>query len=75
MSIYFLKQMMLTVIICAFGIQASYASDQRLKADESGTSFQVEADHDVRATMLFNEIYDIDLAEGHYKASAEIMMT
>ena len=67
--------MMLAVVFYAFGIQAASASEPSVKADEQGTSTQVEAEHDVRATMLFNEIYDIDVAEGHYKASVEIIMT
>ena len=67
--------MMLAVVFCAFGIQAASASEPSVKADEQGTSTQVEAEHDVRATVLFNEIYDIDVAEVHYKASVEIIMT
>ena len=75
MNIYFPKQTMLAFVFCAFGIQATSASEPSVKADEQGTSAQVRAEHDVRATMLFNEIYDIGVAEGHYKASVEIIMT
>ena len=75
MNIYFPKQTMLAFVFCAFGIQATSASEPSVKAGEQGTSAQVRAEHDVRATMLFNEIYDIDVAEGHYKASVEIIMT
>ena len=75
MNIYFPKQTMLAFVFCVFGIQATSASEPSVKADEQGNSTQVEAEHDVRATVLFNEIYDIDVAEGHYKASIEIIMT
>ena len=61
--------MMLAVVFCAFGIQAASASEPSVKADDQGTSNQVEAEQDVRATVLSDEIYDIDVAEGHYKAS------
>ena len=31
--------------------------------------------HLVEATVLFDEIYDINISEGHYRVSAELMMT
>ena len=71
----FIIQMTAAVLLCAVGIKFASASEPRPRADEPRSSTQIEAEHDVRATLLFNELYDIDLAEGHYKASLEIMMT
>ena len=34
----------------------------------------IKTEHLVEATLLFDEIYDIDISEGHYRVSVEILM-
>ena len=75
MGTNFITQMTATVLLYAIGIEFASASEPSQKANEPRASKQIEAEHDVRATLLFNELYDIDVAEGHYKASVEILMT
>ena len=63
------------MLFCAVGIKFASPSETGQKADEPGASTQIEAEQDVRATLLFNELYDINVAKGRYKASVEIIMT
>ena len=74
MGTNFITQMTAAVLLCAAGIEFAFASESNQKVDEPLATKQIEAEHSVRATLLFNELYDIDVAQGHYKASVEIMM-
>ena len=74
MGTNFITQMAAAVLLCAVGIEFAFASESNQKVDEPLATKQIEAEHSVRATLLFNELYDIDVAQGHYKASVEIMM-
>ena len=61
MDIIFLKQMTATVLLCAVGIKVATGSKPSVKIDKPRTKSQIEAEHDVGTTELFNEIYDIDV--------------
>lgn len=39
------------------------------------TSGEITPEHLVESLVLFDEIYDINISEGHYRVSAELMMT
>ena len=36
---------------------------------------EITPEHLVKSVVLFDEIYDINISEGHYRISAELMMT
>ena len=71
----FITQATAAVLLCAIGIEFACASEPSHKADEPRTREQIEAEYEVTATLLFNELYDIDVAQGQYKASVELLMT
>ena len=42
----------------------------------SNSSFSIDSpNHLVKAKVLFNEIYDINISKGQFRVSAELMMT
>ena len=50
-------------------------SNNENKHKTSAASVEVTPEHFVESIVLFDEIYDIDISEGHYRVSAELMMT
>ena len=47
------------------------------KADQSSEKVEVpdiNTDHLVHTKILYDEIYDIDISEGHYRASVEVLL-
>ena len=43
-------------------------------AKDNATS-DIQAEHLVEATVLYDEIYNIDMADGHYTVSVELLMS
>ena len=47
------------------------------KADQSSEKVEIsdiKTDHLVHTKILYDEIYDIDISEGHYRVSAEVLL-
>ena len=47
------------------------------KADHSSGKLEVSGinnEHLVHTKILYDEIYDIDISEGHYRASVEVLL-
>ena len=58
---------LLTVTNIGYCEQAGHSAT---KIDKSG----IKTDHLVHTKILYDEIYDIDISEGHYRASVEVLL-
>ena len=53
----------------------SFASTASAYNQANDGSSAIKAEHKIDATILFHEIHDINLSEGHYKVSAELILS
>ena len=60
-----------------FFLITSNLSFAETKADHSSEKVEIsdiKTDHLVLTKILYDEIYDIDISEGHYRASVEVLL-
>ena len=61
---YFLIISLICINSLFAGKEAKYHDSQNIKTE-----------HEIETTLLFDEIYDINISEGHYRVSVEILMS
>ena len=61
------------VLISLFAVNSLLAASKSHSNSHSDDK-NIKTEHLVEATLLFDEIYDIDISEGHYRVSVEILM-
>ena len=61
------------VLISLFAVNSLLAASKS-HSDSHSDDKDIKTEHLVEATLLFDEIYDIDISEGHYRVSVEILM-
>ena len=59
----------------SIGFAKTESTNNENKHETNVTSGEITPEHLVESIVLFDEIYDIDISEGHYRVSAELMMT
>ena len=67
------KILALIVLISFFAVNSAMAASKSHSGSHSDDK-DIKTEHLVEATLLFDEIYDIDISEGHYRVSVEILM-
>ena len=63
----------LILIFCLFVLNSAISAsknDNKKKLDKS----EIKTEHLVSAKILYDEIYDINISEGHYRASVELLL-
>ena len=61
------------LIFCLFVLNSAISAsknDNKKKLDKS----EIKTEHLVSAKILYDEIYDINISEGHYRASVELLL-
>ena len=67
------KILTLIVLISFFAVNSLMAASKS-NSESQFNDKDIKTEHLVEATVLFDEIYDIDISEGHYRVSVEILM-
>ena len=65
-----MKKLISFIILISFFSVSSVLAASKSNSDDKN----IKTEHLVEATLLFDEIYDIDISEGHYRVSVEILM-
>ena len=67
--------LLIFAIILLSGINSSFSIDtSHSKSQTKLEKSEIKTEHLVETKILYDEIYDIDISEGHYKVSVEILM-
>ena len=65
-----MKKFISFIILISFFVVSSVLAASKSNSGDKN----IKTEHLVEATLLFDEIYDIDISEGHYRVSVEILM-
>ena len=65
-----MKKFISFIILISFFVVSSVLAASKSNSGDKN----IKTEHLVEATLLFDEIYDIDISEGHYIVSVEILM-
>ena len=65
-----MKKFISFIILISFFVVSSLLAASKSNSGDKN----IKTEHLVEATLLFDEIYDIDISEGHYRVSVEILM-
>ena len=65
-----MKKVVSFIILISFFVASSVLAASKSNSGDKN----IKTEHLVEATLLFDEIYDIDISEGHYRVSVEILM-
>ena len=63
------------LVLPAMGYAKTESTNNENKHKTNLINGEITPEHLVEAIVLFDEIYDINISEGHYRVSAELMMT
>ena len=67
---------LLTILVLpATGYAKTESTNNENKHKTNVINGEITPEHLVESIVLFDEIYDINISEGHYRVSAELMMT
>ena len=65
-----MKKFISFIILISFFVVSSVLAASKSNSGDKN----IKTEHLVEAILLFDEIYDIDISEGHYRVSVEILM-
>lgn len=68
------KKMFFIILLIFLNISMNVTNASETGNKNTDASIE-QTDHLVISDVLFDEIYDIDLSEGHYRASVEILLS
>ena len=67
---------LLTILVLpALGYAKTESTNNENEHKTNVINGEITPEHLVESIVLFDEIYDINISEGHYRVSAELMMT
>ena len=67
--------LLIILVSPSIGYAKTESTNNEHKHKTNVTSGEITPEHLVESLVLFDEIYDINISEGHYRVSAELMMT
>lgn len=67
--------LLIILVSPSIGYAKTESANNENKHKTNVTSGEITPEHLVESIVLFDEIYDINISEGHYRVSAELMMT
>ena len=67
--------LLIILVSPSIGYAKTESANNENKHKTNVTSGEITPEHLVESLVLFDEIYDINISEGHYRVSAELMMT
>ena len=69
-----MKKILLHIVFFSLLAVNSVLAASKSHSDSHSDDKDIKTEHLVEATLLFDEIYDIDISEGHFRVSVEILM-